>query len=373
MTFTDPLDRPSTATRRLGTFRSPAFFSLPLSDTGNVPTPTRSVQVAPAPLPATAPVRRGDADQAGSGETGLGQDPANVTGVSQPVSELSELDRGILRGISIGLPVPGIGLATRAVSELIGEVPAALTPARPEVLSPALRSAEVAQDISRAQISNSGEAGSAVGVGPTGPANSAESVGRGGVGSGVGGAPGGAATGGSPGGPSSGGSSSGGGQSGGGGPSAEAGTQGGGPSSPGSGGGSAEAGGAGGAGGGGDSRVICTEFYRSGEISREDWLRDLAFTRLHLTETHVRGYHAWAVPYVKLMRRNKTARRFMLWVAQHRANELGYVMGARGRPDRIGKVMRWIWEPFCYSVGLVVVAIDMRIDWQQLRSGDHAT
>ncbi|WP_198596513.1 hypothetical protein, partial [Vibrio splendidus] len=71
----------------------------------------------------------------------------------------------------------------------------------------------------------------------------------------------------------------------------------------------------GGGGGGGSSRVICTHFYRKGMLDAEVWRADLQYTQNHLSETTVRGYHYWAIPYVELMRKSPLAEKIRLFSA----------------------------------------------------------
>lgn len=130
-----------------------------------------------------------------------------------------------------------------------------------------------------------------------------------------------------------------------------------GPNEPG--GGWGQGGGAGSGGGGGSSRVICTELYRQGKITREDWKRDLTFTALHLTPQHVRGYHWWACDVVKALRRGRWVRFWTFW-AQHRANEIAYQMGEREHGDWLGKAFRMTVEPACWVIGAFVGATDWR-------------
>lgn len=106
-------------------------------------------------------------------------------------------------------------------------------------------------------------------------------------------------------------------------------------------------------GGNTDQRVICTELVNQGRMSKVDQLRDLRFTQKYLTTTHIRGYHMWAIPTVRLMRRSKLWSAIWRFIAQHRANEISYQMGDRNTPDHIGKVIRLIFEPFCFFVGLL--------------------
>lgn len=110
----------------------------------------------------------------------------------------------------------------------------------------------------------------------------------------------------------------------------------------------------GGGDGGGGGRVICTHFYRKGEMSREMWRSDLEFTFKNLSPTTVRGYQYWAIPYVKLMRKSKLAENIMRPLAMHRAQELAYKMGRSPKGSLFGKVVRLIGEPICFTVGLFV-------------------
>lgn len=103
--------------------------------------------------------------------------------------------------------------------------------------------------------------------------------------------------------------------------------------------------------GGGSSRVICTELYRQGKISREDWKRDLAYTSTHLSDRHVRGYHAWAIPTVRLMRRSQLWTAVWRVLGQARANQIAYIMDDRAEPDAFGAVAKVVLESFCWVVG----------------------
>lgn len=119
--------------------------------------------------------------------------------------------------------------------------------------------------------------------------------------------------------------------------------------------------GGGGGGGGGSSRVICTHFYKQGKIDRAVWLADLRFTADHLSATTIRGYHLWAIPYVQLMRKSKFAEALMWPLAIHRAEELAYQMGVLEKPNYIGKAIRFILEPICFTIGLFAKAKDYKV------------
>ena len=107
-------------------------------------------------------------------------------------------------------------------------------------------------------------------------------------------------------------------------------------------------------------RVICNELMRQGLMTRKHVLLDYKFTRDHLTPTHVKGYHIWALWMVKQMRKGKFVK-FWKHVAGHRANEIAYIYGERDKPDYLGKVYRKILEPICWSTGLLCKKSDWSI------------
>lgn len=106
--------------------------------------------------------------------------------------------------------------------------------------------------------------------------------------------------------------------------------------------------------GGGNSRVICTHFYKNGEMPENWWKADVAWTLKNCSETTRRGYHYWAVPYVRLMRRNKFAESIMRPIALSRAKELAYKMGDADSGSLFGKFVRITLEPLSYIIGLLV-------------------
>jgi hypothetical protein len=112
------------------------------------------------------------------------------------------------------------------------------------------------------------------------------------------------------------------------------------------------------------SRVVCTHFYSKGEIQKDVWRADLAFTKANLSETTVRGYHFWAVPYVRLMRRSELAEKIMRPIALHRAQELAYQMGVVDKGSWRGKLARLALEPLCFAIGTCVGASDYMALWQ---------
>ena len=58
----------------------------------------------------------------------------------------------------------------------------------------------------------------------------------------------------------------------------------------------------------------------------------------------------WAVSVVHKMRKGKSVK---LWyhIANHRLNEIKYILGKRDKPDYLGKLYRKILEPTCFILG----------------------
>jgi len=101
----------------------------------------------------------------------------------------------------------------------------------------------------------------------------------------------------------------------------------------------------------GNTRVICTELVRQGLMDASLQRLDVAFTLKRLSPATVRGYHVWAVPYVRWMRKSRLATALMRPVATWRALEIAYQLGERAKPHLRGKLVRSIMEPACRLIG----------------------
>lgn len=108
----------------------------------------------------------------------------------------------------------------------------------------------------------------------------------------------------------------------------------------------------------GGGRVICTELVRQGLMDRALCEADMRWSIDNLGPIMARGYHAWAIPYTRLMRRSPLATRIARPVATWRARELAYKMGLEPTGCRRGKVIRLIFEPACWVIGLFVADND---------------
>ena len=116
-------------------------------------------------------------------------------------------------------------------------------------------------------------------------------------------------------------------------------------------------------GGGGTSRVICTHFYRKGMMPRDVWRADMEYTFNYLSPATVRGYQYWAIPYVRLMRKSPLAEKIMYPLMMSRAEELAYKMGVLEKSNWSGKLVRLVFEPICFAIGLFVGEQDWKSLW----------
>jgi hypothetical protein len=118
-------------------------------------------------------------------------------------------------------------------------------------------------------------------------------------------------------------------------------------------------------GGNSSSRVICTHFFKKGMLDQEVWRADMTFTFKNLSPATVRGYHVWAIPYVRLMRRSPLAEKIMYPLAVWRAEELAYKMGVLKKGNWKGKLVRAIAEPLCLLIGQFAKEQNWESLWRQ--------
>ena len=115
-----------------------------------------------------------------------------------------------------------------------------------------------------------------------------------------------------------------------------------------------------------DKKVLCTELVRQGLFDRADYLMGARYVEAHLTARHMRGYHAWALPVVRRMRRSRRATAFWRALAQARADHIAYLCGDLSRRNRFGALLCAIGHPVCYVIGGLVG----EQDWRSLYTGD---
>lgn len=95
-------------------------------------------------------------------------------------------------------------------------------------------------------------------------------------------------------------------------------------------------------------------------FERDDYLLGARYVEKHLTEQHMRGYHAWALSVVRSMRRSRRATAFWRTLAQARADHIAFLHGDTARRNRFGAFLCAIGHPVCYLIGGLVGEQDWR-------------
>lgn len=101
---------------------------------------------------------------------------------------------------------------------------------------------------------------------------------------------------------------------------------------------------------GGDGSVICNELYRMGHMPEHIWRADQDFA-LTVPADVVMGYHFWAKPAVRWMRRSGFAVWLARTIALPWAEHMAYCMGATERDNRIGGIIMALGWPVCRAIG----------------------
>jgi hypothetical protein len=97
-------------------------------------------------------------------------------------------------------------------------------------------------------------------------------------------------------------------------------------------------------------KVICTELYHQGLMSEQIYKADQAFGKIQDLEVMI-GYHAWALPVVRLMKRSKAATWLAHKIATPWANQMAFEMGVVDKPNLIGMIMMVVGIPCCRLIG----------------------
>ena len=117
-------------------------------------------------------------------------------------------------------------------------------------------------------------------------------------------------------------------------------------------------------------RVICTELYRQGLMPREDWKLDLWYTQNYLTDQHIIGYWYYAIPTVKIMRKNKLVTNIWKHIAINRTQDIKWRL-SKGKFNLLGRLYSIVLETGASILGQFVKEKDYTVlykgenQWQQ--------
>ena len=99
--------------------------------------------------------------------------------------------------------------------------------------------------------------------------------------------------------------------------------------------------------------VICTELYKQNLMSKEDHRLSWNFTIDNFSNTHINGYWYWAVPMVKLMKKNKLVTKFWNHVMSNRTKDIKWRL-KKGKFNLLGRLYSMLIENGSYVVGKLI-------------------
>jgi len=110
--------------------------------------------------------------------------------------------------------------------------------------------------------------------------------------------------------------------------------------------------------------VICSQLHLEGYLTKEVYDADSRFVRNNFHVTIVRGYQWWAVPYVRLMRKNRFAHALgvylgMRWSKHYAAYHIG-----TEHHSLVGYIMTALGAPVCYLIGCCVKDPEFMSLWE---------
>ncbi len=121
----------------------------------------------------------------------------------------------------------------------------------------------------------------------------------------------------------------------------------------------------GGSGSGSGSKVICTELLRQGLMGKRDYQLCNRYAQTRLPASFLTGYQFWAVPYVRLMRRSRTATHFISFFVTYRMQEIKHRMGVCKKGSLFGKIICATHDSLCSILGKFVTDVNYQSLYQK--------
>ena len=103
----------------------------------------------------------------------------------------------------------------------------------------------------------------------------------------------------------------------------------------------------------GGGTVICTELYKQNLMSKENHRLSWNFTIDNFSDTHINGYWYWAVPMVKLMKKNKLITKFWNHVMSNRTKDIKWRLN-KGKFNLLGRLYSILIENGSYVIGKII-------------------
>lgn len=108
------------------------------------------------------------------------------------------------------------------------------------------------------------------------------------------------------------------------------------------------------------SAIICTEAVKQNLLDNQKYLDEVEVNKTRLTKFHIDGYHIWAIPVVKAMRKNGTVAKVVASWANSYIDHTTY-----NRRNFAGYVGVFIGEPLSYVLGFVAAKLNKSPDYKK--------
>lgn len=110
--------------------------------------------------------------------------------------------------------------------------------------------------------------------------------------------------------------------------------------------------------------VICTQLHKDGHLTKDVFYADNKYVAKHFSATVRTGYIFWAMPFVRLMRRNKIAYAIgkffgVRWSMHCASHYLPYI-----RPNITGRIMVIVGVAICYCIGTCISKAKAKAMWK---------
>lgn len=108
--------------------------------------------------------------------------------------------------------------------------------------------------------------------------------------------------------------------------------------------------------------VICTELYNLGYLTEEEYKIELKYGATHFSPEEMRGYHAFAIPAVKAIRKNPKTIENILPLVKSFTEEMAYRLGEKDIGNEVGELFLDKGIPLFERIGILI----NEPDWQSL-------
>jgi hypothetical protein len=89
----------------------------------------------------------------------------------------------------------------------------------------------------------------------------------------------------------------------------------------------------------GGSTVLCTEAYNQGYLSKEFYKADIEYAEKYLDEAVILGYHSWAKPLVRVLRKNSEISGQVIPLSVEWGKHMAFVVGKSEVDSEVGKIL----------------------------------